>query len=347
MLHILLEKIKELIKRYKEKIFEIPEIKFIKDNFHQIALNNNNNAYTGDDDSESENLPTYFNEPIKSVIKTLLEELKNIKNSLIESSKDIEFIFKLPINYLSNNEHSEEKNIHTDNNSFNLQEIHREEFTNTLINDEFISQLLAQIHQMKSYKIMAEIVKLTNQIEEYRYDSNISEQGRISNIISLEIKRILEEEKEQQKNIEQAREIIRTNNLLKQQKEKELQELKRLKELKQIKELKQLNLNQGKTDSVEEKTQLNLISKHENLDELVEYIKSDDNKPKKTKKKNNRKKNKKSNLNNNENSDNCFDEEVEKFKEFIINSYSNIQNIKKIKPLISQKWIEDIKNLVN
>ena len=38
-----------------------------------------------------------FNEPDKSVTKILLLELRNIKKSLIESSKDIEKVFELPL----------------------------------------------------------------------------------------------------------------------------------------------------------------------------------------------------------------------------------------------------------
>ncbi len=41
-----------------------------------------------------------FNEPDKSVTKILLLELRNIKKSLIESSKDIEKVFELPLSHV-------------------------------------------------------------------------------------------------------------------------------------------------------------------------------------------------------------------------------------------------------
>lgn len=44
-----------------------------------------------------------FNEPDKSVTKILLLELRNIKKSLIESSKDIEKVFKLPLSHVKIN----------------------------------------------------------------------------------------------------------------------------------------------------------------------------------------------------------------------------------------------------
>ena len=44
-----------------------------------------------------------FNEPDKSVTKILLLELRNIKKSLIESSRDIEKVFKLPLSHVKIN----------------------------------------------------------------------------------------------------------------------------------------------------------------------------------------------------------------------------------------------------
>jgi hypothetical protein len=44
-----------------------------------------------------------FNEPDKSVCKILLTELRNIKQCLIDSSKDIEKVFKVPFSHLSIN----------------------------------------------------------------------------------------------------------------------------------------------------------------------------------------------------------------------------------------------------
>ncbi len=49
---------------------------------------------------KSSNKKIEFNEPDKSVTKILLLELRNIKKSLIESSKDIEKVFKLPLSHV-------------------------------------------------------------------------------------------------------------------------------------------------------------------------------------------------------------------------------------------------------
>jgi hypothetical protein len=61
----------------------------------------NTQAITGT--SNNKNSKIEFNEPDKSVTKILLLELRNIKKSLIESSKDIEKVFKLPLSHVKIN----------------------------------------------------------------------------------------------------------------------------------------------------------------------------------------------------------------------------------------------------
>jgi hypothetical protein len=61
----------------------------------------NTPALTGT--TQNKNSRIEFNEPDKSVTKILLLELRNIKKSLIESSKDIEKVFKLPLSHVKIN----------------------------------------------------------------------------------------------------------------------------------------------------------------------------------------------------------------------------------------------------
>ena len=71
-----------------------------------------------------------MNDNVKKVIILLLNELRSVSNAIIKSSNDIEKIFKLPLFQLT-----DEKVI------FNFEDIHKEEFSTALINDEFIKVL--------------------------------------------------------------------------------------------------------------------------------------------------------------------------------------------------------------
>ena len=71
-------------------------------------LNNLNNSNLNSTNNKCNNFTQCknsieFNEPDKSVTKILLLELRNIKKSLIESSRDIEKVFKLPLSHVKIN----------------------------------------------------------------------------------------------------------------------------------------------------------------------------------------------------------------------------------------------------
>ena len=92
----------------------------------------------------------------KGVTNILLRELINIKRTLKVSSKEIELIFKYPLNILKNEEGKKIK--------FSIELMQREEFCKTLLEDDLISSLLNQIKdifsKIKNQKITKWILEL-------------------------------------------------------------------------------------------------------------------------------------------------------------------------------------------
>ena len=197
VLKCLSNKIKELVGKYKEKVFEIEEIKNIYEQSklkiqllrnNQILHSNNSvgsNVATNSNSSFDSNMndeETYFKSKMllnvqneiagKGISNTLLRELINIKKTLKISSKEIESIFKYPLNLLKNENGKKIK--------FSIELMQSEEFCKTLLNDEFIYTLLSQ---MKG--IFTQIQNIPNWIEEVLEDcDHKNEMTRFVNYIN-------------------------------------------------------------------------------------------------------------------------------------------------------------------
>ncbi len=189
VLKCLSNKIKELVGKYKEKVFEIEEIKSIYDTsklkmqllrsnqiIHcnnsvgsNVATNSNssydsNNNYNYNYNYDEENLNNIFlnvQEEMngKGISNILLRELINIKKTLKISSKEIEGIFKYPLSLLKNENGKKIK--------FSIELMQSEEFCKTLLNDELIYNLLSQ---MKEIFTQFKIQNITTYIEEVLED---------------------------------------------------------------------------------------------------------------------------------------------------------------------------------
>ena len=183
VLKCLSNKIKELVGKYKEKVFEIEEIKNIYDTSklkiqllrnNQILHSNNsvgsnvatnsNSSYDSFNEEENffkTNILLNVQDEItgKGISNILLRELINIKKTLKISSKEIESIFKYPLNLLKNENGKKIK--------FSVELMQSEEFCKTLLNDEFIYTLLSQ---MKGIFTQISIPNITQWIEEVLED---------------------------------------------------------------------------------------------------------------------------------------------------------------------------------
>ena len=195
-LKCLSNKIKELVGKYKEKVFEIEEIKTIYETSQMInnqlfhcnnsvgsnVATNSNTSYENDSNINDEenyiknsSLLNFQDEIVrKGIFNVLLRELVNIKKTLKISSKEIENIFKYPLSLLRN------KNGKKIRFSFELMQA--EEFCKTLLNDEFISALL--IH-MKRNPSQISIQKINRLLEEVFEDcDHNNEMTRFENFIN-------------------------------------------------------------------------------------------------------------------------------------------------------------------
>jgi hypothetical protein len=69
-----------------------------------------------------------LNDNVKKIIKLLIKELRKTLTALLDSSQDIERIFRMPLIQLTG-----------ERITFNMENIHKEEFCNVLAQDEFLS----------------------------------------------------------------------------------------------------------------------------------------------------------------------------------------------------------------
>ena len=372
MLKSLSNKIKELIGKYKEKVFEIEEIKAIKLGLQRQILNeqifrcnnslesnvatnyNSNesyNSYIDEDNFIKNNLVLNPQDEInkKGVTHILLRELINIKRTLKVSSKEIEGIFKYPLNILKNEEGKKIK--------FSIELMQREEFCKTLLEDDLIANIFSQIKeifaQFKSQKVTKWILELDesfqhkNEMSKFVKYINDKLQIRCENYNKNNESNYLEELKSDEEKIVE-------NNIINTPVEEINKKIKRKKN-KKIEEEKVNNNNN--TNKIEEKEEMQF----KDIDEILNYI-NDDTDSKKGKKKGKKaKKNKNKNSNNKEEKENRiinnendndnevsellhnFEKEFENFKNEITKDTIFIYEINnKIKPCLSDNFLNSI-----
>ena len=209
VLKSLSNKIKELIGKYKEKVFEIEKIKLIRKDLQQRLLNeqiircnnslesnvatnyNSNESYNSGIDEENfikKNLVLKREEELnkKGVSFILLRELINIQRTLKVSSKEIEGIFKYPLNILKNEDGKKIK--------FSVELMQREEFCRTILEDDLISNILIQIkeifYRQKNQKITKWLIELE---ESYQHKNEMTKFTKYINDL-LPIKSFSEKE---------------------------------------------------------------------------------------------------------------------------------------------------------
>jgi len=200
--------------------------------------------------------------------------------------------------------------------------MHKEEFYNTLIEDEFISCLLFNIKNLATEFNIEEIIKLIDYLEN---DSHNYTMSNFCFYIDELMKNILEKSNNSETysvNNSKSNNLTITNTNC---------------NYKGISQITDININNNSKNK-------NI----ENLDDLVAYINSNDKPTKKGKKKNLKKKNaNKQNINNNNNNKNNInlnDESIiEDFKKNIYSSSKFAGSTRKIKPIFSLDWIASLK----
>ena len=360
VLKCLSNKIKELVGKYKEKVFEIKEIKNLYEIIQnqQILINNQiihsnnsvesnvatnsnsnslNESYINEEDNAFKNIFLMLNlqdEDSEKVANILLRELINIKKTLKISSKEIEQIFRYPLNLLKNENGKKIK--------FSIELMQCEEFCKTLLNDEIISTILKYIKGVFYQNNSSNINKMIEELID-----NCEHNNEMTRFIEY-INNKLENKKGENENKSENNENNFSNNDNTNNKTK-----------KKLKEKKTNNNNEyNKTEQIDE-NELNF----KNIDELLNYIKEETD-SKKTKKKGKKgKKNKKQNKNSNEkkeekgnekinnndfnneinnNLEKEFEKEFESFKRDIKENSINFYETHKIIPCLSKDFLKNI-----
>ena len=181
VLKCLSKKIKELVEKYKEKVFEIDEIKTIHELYNKRIIQINNQIYHNNN-SVGSNVATNSNSSYdsnfndeeiliknnniflniqdeikgKEITNVMLKELINIKKTLKISSKEIESIFRYPLSLLKNENGKKIK--------FSVELMQSEEFCNTLLQDKFINSLLIKMKEFTSQQ-NSDIIQLIEEVE--------------------------------------------------------------------------------------------------------------------------------------------------------------------------------------
>jgi len=379
VLKSLSNKIKELVGKYKEKVFEIEDIKNIYDaNQHKrqillsnqiihcnnsiesnVATNSNSNSpcesFNEEENYIKNNLLVNVDDEIagKGIANILLRELINIKKTLKISSKEIEGIFKYPLNILKDENGKKIK--------FSVELMQCEEFCKTLLNDELISTLLNQIksifYQIKTPKY----IKLIEELEENCIHKN--EMTRFVEYINNkldDIKRNSNNNNDNdldESNVEENINSDIAENKIEKETDFSLNKSSSNESNETGKKVKRKKNNKNKSNKNENDENNNKEMTFKDIDELLNYINEDSDSKKGKKKCRKSKKNKKQNNSikenqqekkeNNENSDdNLFDEDFEKefenFKNDIEKNSIHINNITKTKPCLSDDFLKII-----
>ena len=363
-------KIKELVGKYKEKVFEIEELKNLHNALQrqilneQIYRNNNslesnvatnsnsngslNNSYLEDENFLKNNLILNPQDELsgKGISHILLRELINIKRTLKISSKEIEGIFRYPLNILKDENGKKIK--------FSVELMQREEFCKILLNDELISSLLTQIKDIFSRSKNPEVTKWLLELDENYEHKN--EMTRFIEYINdkLSIKKNNENKNDNSNYLEELKNKEEINEQNEKIYEKEVEEINKKIKKKRNKKIE----NNNKTNNQEEK--MNELQ-FKDIDEILNYIndetdsKKGKKKCKKAKKNKNKKINKeeekeKENEINKEKNNYCenedllnFEKEFQNFKEELTKDTMYVYEINnKIKPCLSENFLNQI-----
>ena len=363
-------KIKELVGKYKEKVFEIEELKNLHNALQrqilneQIYRNNNslesnvatnsnsngslNNSYLEDENFLKNNLILNPQDELsgKGISHILLRELINIKRTLKISSKEIEGIFRYPLNILKDENGKKIK--------FSVELMQREEFCKILLNDELISSLLTQIKDIFSRSKNQEVTKWLLELDENYEHKN--EMTRFIEYINdkLSIKKNNENKNDNSNYLEELKNKEEINEQNEKIYEKEVEEInKKIKK----KRNKKIENNNQMNDQEEKMNELQF----KDIDEILNYIndetdsKKGKKKCKKAKKNKNKKINKeeekeKENEINKEKNNYCenedllnFEKEFQNFKEELTKDTMYVYEINnKIKPCLSENFLNQI-----
>ena len=366
VLKILSEKIKCLIEKCKEKIYEIDDIKklyeqYMRDNNNQrfcnsigssgLTTNSNSFSYYGsEDDIRNSLLLSHLQDEefCKDISQDLLTQLINIKNTLKISSKEIEDIFKYALKSLKTNEGKKVK--------LSIELIQLEQFNKVILNDELLSTLLIQIKYVFNKYKEDYIVHIIEQLQQ----ECLLHKNSMTKFDNLLYQNIGANNENEKNNLIDENEKISENNLLNEEIIKNNEDNNEINDNQEISnniinlennneencEEENININENKSINKEGNNKEDNINNEENnknidfknIDELVKFINEDSEDEQKNSNKKNKKRSKKRKKKKNSvlieeeknNSINCKNINNSSINEYINNEYDD-EIIKKFK----------------
>lgn len=214
-----------------------------------------------------------------------------------------------------------------DSGTFSIEDIHQEEFNTTLVEDEFISLLISQVKIISQQLNIEEFNQLVIEIEDPNSPKS-KEMTRFTNFLNQQLKFYFETEDQ------------RFHDAVSDNHSDEISEAKSIspnhKAQSKVSAIQVVSEEITSASSIASATKNNTKMNEIDIDELVKFIVTDEAKPEKVNKKRNRKRKQKDEFI-------CEnDPEVEMFKESIIHSSIKAHTQRKIKPVITQEWLNDI-----
>lgn len=317
------------MEKIKERIYKTNEVVLLREKFYQFRSSQEGKSEKSDQEVKK-NIPKNvrqevmeLNEKIKVVIKEMLTDLRDYIYSVLEASNDIKRIF-LPILL----------HLYEDDPDFiNFEEIHKEEFSRAVQKDEFLKIIFLQINANRKTASYEELVDILLEIEDnLRIEHR--EMTKFKNFISMAIEKS-----------NMSTPVFTCNNCSKYMKNSCVTNHNCHQSHQTQKNVDNLLLSKSMSMPLKKEKD----TKFKDIDDLLDYINSEevDDKPKKTKKKNNKKDKKSStkliptssgNLTQAKDKEK-LEKEIEEFRNEIQNNSINAFSIHKIRPRISKEFL--------
>ncbi len=335
-----------MIEKIKDKIYKTNESILLREKFYELKSCHELNLEKAKNGKKTKQVAVDLDENIEKVIKEMLLDLRENIYSILEASNDIARIFKPILLHLINDE-----------NFFNFEDIHREEFSNSVKNDEFLEVIFLQIKNNSNNPSYEELYDILCEIEDI-LKVRKKEMTKFKNFIDIGKQKValqIGNNNDNTKNILTCHNCASFNLQKKNHCHHNIRHTYHNHQNQILEHMdqdipcgnykKSQNLNTSTNSSAKKEK-----DKFKDIDDLLDYINANEGeaKPKKHKKKNN-KKEKKNNLNiTNNNITNSpqirenTEKEIEDFKINIKNNSINAYSIRKIKPNISKQFLMNL-----
>lgn len=328
----------------KDRIYKNPEVNLLREKFYELKSEREsqkevkipNNAKKNMSKSKSESVE--LNDKIRKVIKEMLMDLRDNVYSVLDASHDIRRIFNPILLYI----------IESKPDLFNFEDMHREEFDKWVHKDEFLKSIFHQIKVNAKNPSYEELHEILLEIEEILGTHN-RDMTRFRSIIDMALEGCDSEDPTVRQiclNIGRGKNNPANSNFTN-SKAKVRNSLYTCNHCSnKLHTHNEPVVSSFTTGNEAENSPPNKKDKFNDIDDLLDYINSNEDqntKPKKQKRKGNKKKVAGKGVEGSLNPDKeKIEKEIQDFKNNIENNSVNAYKIRKIRPIISRSWLTSI-----